>query len=98
MKRRYLTATATAAAAALVLTACGGGDDQGEGGQNGASGEVTVSLAGWSLDTTPEFQWLADAFLEQNPEQTIHLGEHSAVEYDSELSVQLPPRTAPELH
>src|SRR5699024_5523759 len=98
MTRRYLTATATAAAAALVLTACGGGDDQGEGGQDGASGEVTVSLAGWSLDTTPEFQVLADAFHEQNPDVTIDLVEYSADDYDTQMIADLSAGSAPDLY
>ena len=98
MKRSYLTATVTAAAAALVLTACGGGDDQGEGGQDGASGEVTVSLAGWSLDTTPEFQVLADAFHEQNPDVTIDLVEYSADDYDTQMIADLSAGSAPDLY
>src|SRR5699024_5417630 len=98
MKRRFLTATATAAAAALVLTACGGGDDQGEGGQDGASGEVTVSLAGWSLATTPEFQRHAAACHEQNPAVAIDLVEYSADDYDTQMVADLSAGSHPDLY
>lgn len=99
MKRRILSATATAAAAALVLTACGGGEESGgASGASGASGEVTVSLAGWSLDTTPEFQVLADAFHEQHPDVTIDVVEYSADDYDTQMIADLSAGSAPDLY
>src|SRR5699024_9892925 len=64
----------------------------------GASGEVTVSLAGWSLDTTPEFQVLADAFHEQNPDVTIDLVEYSADDYDTQMIADLSAGSAPDLY
>ncbi|PWD50672.1 sugar ABC transporter substrate-binding protein [Serinibacter arcticus] len=106
MKRSILTGVATLAAATLALTACSGGDtggsDTGTGGgsetSEGGGGPVTISLAGWSLSTTPEFQLLADAFNEANPDVTVELKEYDATEYDTQMIADLAAGSAPDMY
>ncbi|WP_166844458.1 ABC transporter substrate-binding protein [Isoptericola sp. BMS4] len=94
MKRTIPAAIGTSVAVALTLTACGGGDEA----PAEADGPVTLSLAGWSLDTTPEFQTLADAFHEENPDVTVELQEYSADDYDTQMTADLAAGSAPDLY
>ncbi len=100
MKRTMLTGAAALAAAALTLTACSGGDDTaGGGGDTGDASNVdTITLAGWSLATTPEFQVLADAYNEQNPDVTVELQEYDATEYDTQMIADLAAGSAPDMY
>ena len=59
MKRKLVVAVGIAAVASLALAACSGDSTPEE-----PAGPVTLTLSGWSLDTTPEFQVLADGFKE----------------------------------
>jgi len=64
------------AAASLVLAGCSStGDSTTATDATGTSAQepVTLSMAGWSLDSTPEFQTLADAFHAANPDITIEV-------------------------
>ncbi|SEE83057.1 ABC transporter substrate-binding protein [Ruania alba] len=100
MKRITLTGAATLAAAALTLTACSGdsGSAAGGGGEGDASAVDTITLAGWSLSTTPEFQVLADAYQEQNPDITVELKEYDATEYDTQMIADLAAGSAPDMY
>ncbi|QOR70994.1 extracellular solute-binding protein [Ruania alkalisoli] len=101
MKRTMLTGAAALAAAALTLTACSGGDDTaggGEGDAGNAENVDTITLAGWSLATTPEFQVLADAYNEQNPDVTVELQEYDATEYDTQMIADLAAGSAPDMY
>ncbi|UFU03206.1 extracellular solute-binding protein [Ruania suaedae] len=98
MKRTMLTGAAALAATALTLTACSGGDDTGSGGEGDASNVDSISLAGWSLSTTPEFQVLADAYNEQNPDVTVELKEYDATEYDTQMVADLAAGSAPDMY
>src|SRR5690625_5760249 len=96
MKQRVLTGTAVLATASLLLAACGGGsDEEDKGGGVAADGSVTLTLAGWSLSSTPEFQVLADAFHEENPNVTVELVEYADGEdYDTQMITDLAAGTA----
>lgn len=60
-------------------------------------GELT--LAGWSLDTTPEFQTLADGFNATNPDYTVTVSEYQAGnDYDTQMITDLAAGTAPDLY
>lgn len=59
-------------------------------------GEIT--LAGWSLSTTPEFQTLADGFNATGPEYTISVAEYDATEYDTQMIADLAAGSAPDLY
>lgn len=114
MKRSILVGVSTLAAATLALTACGGGGttsgstdstdastegtsestDAGE----GSDEPVTLSLAGWSLDTTPEFQLLADGFTAENPHVTIDLVDYDATNYETQITADLAAGAAPDIY
>jgi multiple sugar transport system substrate-binding protein len=94
MNRKILAAGSIAAAAALVLTGCSGGGDTADA---DASGPVSLSLSGWSLDTTPEFQALADAFHEKNPDITVTLKEYDPTEYNTLVTADLAAGSGPDI-
>jgi multiple sugar transport system substrate-binding protein len=95
MQRSTMTALSLAAVAALGLTACGSGSS---GGEETADGPVTLSLAGWSLASTPEFQTLADGFHEENPDVTVEVLEYDATNYDTQMVADLSAGSAPDLY
>jgi multiple sugar transport system substrate-binding protein len=98
MKRSKMTAVGIAAVAALALTACGGGDDAGGGG-DASDGPITLSISGWALNTTPEFQALADAYHEENPDVTVEVVEYrDGNDYDTQIISDLAAGTAPDLY
>ena len=60
MNRRTVLGAALAASLALTVVGCGS--------QTGADNDNELTLAGWSLSSTPEFQTLADGFNADEPE------------------------------
>ncbi|MDR1800059.1 MAG: extracellular solute-binding protein [Bifidobacteriaceae bacterium] len=44
---------------------------------------IVLSMSGWSLETTPEFQVLADAFHAANPNVTVELREYDPNDYET---------------
>ncbi len=98
MKRTIPTALGASAAVALALTACSGGGDAAGGGEP-ADGPVTLTLAGWSLASTPEFQTIADAYSAENPDVTVEVVEYPAGnDYDTALVADLAAGTAPDVY
>lgn len=96
MKRKFAAAAGVAVVATLALAACSSG--AGESSEPSESaGPVTLSLSGWSLDTTPEFQALADAFHEENPDVTIELKGYDAAEYNTLLTADLAAGSGPDI-
>ncbi|REJ06837.1 extracellular solute-binding protein [Microbacterium bovistercoris] len=93
MNRKILAAGSIAAVAALALTGCSGSSDT----PSEPSGPVTLSLSAWSVDTTPEFQALADAFHEENPDITIKLKEYDAAEYNTLITADLAAGSGPDI-
>jgi len=93
MKRRTTAAAGAAMAAVLTLAACSGGS----GGGGEADGPVTLTLSGWSLDTTPEFQALADGFTAENPDVTIDLVEYDPTEYNTLVTTDLAAGSGPDI-
>ncbi len=59
---------------------------------------VTLTMAGWSLDSTPEFQTVADAFHAANPNITIDIKEYDASEYDTQMIADLAAGSAPDVY
>lgn len=108
MKRHVMTSAATFAALALVLSACGNdSDDSGNGNGNdngGAAGgeegeETTITFAGWSLATTPEFETLVDAFEAENDDVTVEIVEYAdGDDYDTQMITDLAGGTAPDVY
>ncbi|GAB4084226.1 extracellular solute-binding protein [Myceligenerans cantabricum] len=96
MNRKIMTTVGTAAAAALALAGCGGGDSSSGGGE--PDGPVSISVAGWDFASTPEFETLATAYEDQNPDVTVELKEYPAgEEYDTALTADLAAGTAPDV-
>jgi multiple sugar transport system substrate-binding protein len=92
MKRKLAVAVGIAAIASLTLAACSGSDTPEE-----TTGPVTLTLSGWSLATTPEFQTLADGFHEENPDVTIELKEYDAAEYNTLVTADLAAGVGPDI-
>ncbi|PST47656.1 sugar ABC transporter substrate-binding protein [Bifidobacterium callitrichos] len=92
--RRFIAA-ATACAAGLALAACGSGSADADG--RNPDGSVTISMAGWTLSTRPEFQALADAFEKTHPDVHIDVKEYSADDYDKQLIADLSAGKAPDV-
>jgi multiple sugar transport system substrate-binding protein len=60
---------------------------------------VSLTMAGWSLSQTPEFQTLADAFHAANPWVTIKVIEYKAGnDYDTQMIADLAAGSAPDLY
>lgn len=90
MNRRTVLGAALAASFALTLAGCGS--------QNGASPDNELTLAGWSLSSTPEFQTLADEFNQTNPKIKVAVKEYDATNYDTQMVADLAAGTAPDLY
>lgn len=98
MRRTIPTVLGVAAAAiSLVLAGCSSGTDTPEAAPF-PTGPVTISLAGWSLSTTPEFQTLADGFHTEHPNVTVEVKEYSAADYDTQMTADLAAGTAPDIY
>ncbi|MCR2783492.1 MULTISPECIES: extracellular solute-binding protein [unclassified Microbacterium] len=94
MKRKFAAATAVAVMASLTLAGCSG---EAEPAVTTEEGPVTLTLSGWSLATTPEFQVLADAFHEKNPDVTVELKEYDSAEYNTLVTADLAAGVGPDI-
>lgn len=106
MKRNFKAAAGviTVSALALSLAACNSGPTTPEatGSADGSTapestGPVTLTLSGWALDTTPEFQVLADAFEAHSENVTIELKEYDPAEYNTLLTTDLAAGVGPDI-
>ena len=95
MNRKILAAGSIAAVAAIALAGCSGGTDAAE--SSDPDAPVTLTLSGWSLDTTPEFQTLADAFTKEHPNVTIELKQYDAAEYNTLVTADLAAGSGPDI-
>ncbi|MGI6878480.1 extracellular solute-binding protein [Microbacterium sp. gxy059] len=94
MKRSITIGLATTAGAALLLTGCSGG---GGGGAEGGDAD-TLTISGWSISTTPEFQLLADGFAEQHGgDIDVKLVEYDPTEYNTLITADLAAGSAPDV-
>ena len=93
MKRSLAAVVGVTAAISLVLTGCGGGDDD-----KAASGPITLTLAGWSFATTPEFKTLADGYHAAHPDVTVQLKEYDAANYDTQMVADLAAGKGPDIY
>ncbi|GAA2633715.1 ABC transporter substrate-binding protein [Paractinoplanes durhamensis] len=93
MKRSIAAVLGATAAISLVLTGCSSGDDEGS-----SSGPQTLTLAGWSFATTPEFKTLADGFHATHPDVTVELKEYDAANYDTQMVADLAAGKAPDIY
>lgn len=97
MRPRRLAA-AGLAIGALLLAACSTSGSSAPGGSASAGNQpVTLTLSGWSLSTTPEFQTLADAFHKAHPNITIQVKEYDSTNYDTLMTADLAAGKAPDI-
>ncbi|MDF2706764.1 MAG: transporter substrate-binding protein, partial [Nonomuraea muscovyensis] len=71
--KSHLRSLAVAATATLLLSACGGGQDTGEG---AAAGPVTIDYWLWDTAQQPQYQACADAFKKANPQYTVKITQY----------------------
>src|SRR5690349_40541 len=93
MNRSIIAVLGAATALSLALTGCSSGDDE-----SGGDGKTTLTLAGWSLATTPEFKLLADGFHTKNPNITVELKEYDPKNYDTQMIADLAAGSAPDVY
>ena len=93
MKRKFAAAAGVAVVATLSLAACSGSSET----PAEESGPVTLTVSGWSLETTPEFQTIADGFHEKNPDVTVELKEYDPAEYNTLLTADLAAGSGPDI-
>jgi multiple sugar transport system substrate-binding protein len=93
MKRAIPAIIGAATALTLVLAGCGGDDEPTD-----PNAPVTITLAGWSLSSTPEFKTLADGFKASHPNVTVELKEYDATNYDTQMTADLAAGTAPDVY
>lgn len=101
---KTMTACALAAALALAFSACSSGSNNPapSSSDTGApsateAAPVTLTMSGWSLATTPEFQTLVDAFKVKEPNVTINIKEYDPNNYESLLLTDMTAKTAPDI-
>ncbi|MEV4495658.1 extracellular solute-binding protein [Micromonospora arborensis] len=94
MKRAIPAVISAATALTLVLAGCGGGDEPVD-----PNAPVTITLAGWTLASTPEFKTLADGFKATHPNVTVELKEYApGNDYDTQMITDLAAGTAPDVY
>ena len=91
--RRTLLTAAAAAAPVAALSACGGGSDS----ARNADGKIELTMAGWSIDSTPEFSVLKEGFEATNTDVVVVIKEYSADDYETQLTTDLSANSAPDL-
>ncbi|HZM76067.1 MAG TPA: extracellular solute-binding protein [Candidatus Limnocylindrales bacterium] len=96
MKPSIRVVLGVVAAASLTLAGCGGGEDVTET-NTFPTENVTITLAGWSLSTTPEFKTLAEGFKALHPNVTVQIKEYDAAQYDTLMTADLSAGTAPDI-
>lgn len=90
--RRSLLGAAALSTSTLGLASCGSGEAE-----RNADGQIELTMAAWSIDTTPEFTTVIDGFEAAHPDVTITLKEYSADDYDTQLTTDLSASSAPDV-
>lgn len=91
--RRSLLTAAAVAAPLTALSACGGGG----GDARNAEGKIELTMAGWSIDSTPEFTVLKEGFEAVNSDVVVVIKEYSADDYETQLTTDLSANSAPDV-
>lgn len=73
------------------------GSTESAAGDSGSGDPVTITVSGWSFDTTPEFQLLADGFHAANPDITVELKEYDATNYNTLVTADLAAGAGPDV-
>ncbi|WEV67221.1 extracellular solute-binding protein [Bifidobacterium sp. ESL0769] len=99
---RPVGALAAVSALAMLLAGCGGGGGAQKSGASDANAfdknaKTEITMGGWSLKMTPEFQKLVDGFEAEYPNVTIKLKEYSADDYDKQLTADISAGAQPDV-
>ncbi|MFK3978746.1 ABC transporter substrate-binding protein [Micromonospora sp. NPDC050397] len=92
MKRAIPAVIGAATALTLVLAGCGDSEPA------DPNAPVTITLAAWSLSSTPEFKTLTDGFKATHPNVTVELKEYDTTNYDTQMTADLAAGTAPDVY
>lgn len=90
--RRSLLGAAALSVPTLALASCGGGEAE-----RNADGNIELTMAAWSIATTPEFEVIVEGFEAAHPDAAITLKEYSADDYDTQLTTDLSANSAPDV-
>ena len=88
MRRSIRAGLGIAVAASLALVGCSS-ETEGPVAEPFPTGNVTITMSGWSLATTPEFKTLADGFKALHPNVTVEIKEYDPAQYDTLLTADL---------
>jgi multiple sugar transport system substrate-binding protein len=94
--KRNITISAGLTIGALALAGCSS-DGSGSGDGVAEDGSLTLTLSAWSVATTPEFQLLADAFHEKNPNVTVEVKDYDPAEYNTLVTTDLAAGKGPDI-
>ena len=97
MNRKITTVVGLAAAVSLALVGCSSNGGETPAASTFPTGNVSISLSGWSLATTPEFKTLADGFHALHPNVTVNIKEYDPANYDTLLTADLGANSAPDI-
>lgn len=97
--RNIQAATAFIGIMAMALSGCGmsGGPQAADGQPLDSNTKVELTMSGWNLGTTPEFDTIVNSFHEAHPNITVNLKAYSAEDYDKQLTVDLSGGTGPDI-
>ena len=98
MKRHISTVLGVTAATALLAAGCSSGSPAASASAGVPSGPITLTMAAWSLSSTPEFKTLADGFHAAHPNVTVQLKEYDATNYDTQMIADLAAHSAPDIY
>lgn len=97
MNRKFALAGGLAVVATLTLAACSGGTEPAPSTDPDSQQPITLTLSAWSVETTPEFTTLADAFHAKNENVTIELKEYDPAEYNTLVTADLAAGSGPDI-
>ena len=97
MRRSIPAVLGVAVAVSLALAGCGGGGTDAPVAEPFPTGNVTITMSGWSLATTPEFKTLADGFHALHPNVTVEVKEYDPAQYDTLLTADLSAGNGPDI-
>src|SRR6185369_10980013 len=97
MRRSIRAVLGVTVAASLALAGCSKSGEA-PAAEPFPTGDVTITMAGWSLSSTPEFKTLADGFHALHPNVTVNIKEYDAANYDTLLAADLAAGKAPDVY
>lgn len=95
---RGMKVIAMASVIGTLLAGCGSGsNDSGSSEALDENTKTEITLAGWSLDSRPEFSYLAKAFEKKHPNITVKVKEYSADDYDKQMTGDISAGSQPDV-